>query len=58
MIARVDSGPWMQAWRKLEAFIVAGVTEEQITETPGSWAGPATPVTRWPTRNKPQRCSR
>ncbi|MGH8574153.1 MAG: hypothetical protein ACREX8_16490 [Gammaproteobacteria bacterium] len=32
MIAQVNGDPWMEAWRKLEAFIVTGATKEQITE--------------------------
>ncbi|MGH4006684.1 MAG: hypothetical protein ACRDTH_00675 [Pseudonocardiaceae bacterium] len=32
MIAQADGDPWMEAWRRLEAFIVAGATQEQITE--------------------------
>ncbi len=32
MIAQVNGDPWMDAWRKLEAFIVAGATEQQVTE--------------------------
>ena len=32
MISQVDSDPWMEAWRKLEAFIITGATKQQSAE--------------------------
>lgn len=32
MIAQVDGDPWMEAWRKLRAFIDSGATQQQVTE--------------------------
>lgn len=32
MTAMAEGDPWMQAWRKLEAFIDTGATKQEITE--------------------------
>jgi hypothetical protein len=32
VIAQADSDPWMEAWRKLRAFIESGATENEVTE--------------------------
>ncbi len=58
MSAQADSDPWMEAWPKLEAFIVAGATKEQITEYTRE-LGRELPDARdpRPTRNKPKRAT-
>lgn len=31
-VAQTSGDPWMEAWRKLEAFIITGATKQEIAE--------------------------